>query len=144
MTQATIPNVELGAELGRGAHSVVLRGSRDGRSYAVKLPLEVGTSAEREVAYRRFLREAAALARVHHSSLPAVMEVGRAGGVPYLIMELASGETLADRLDRGAMTEGGGRAPRACSSPVRSKRFMRRGSCIATSSRGTSCSTRHE
>ncbi len=58
------------------------------------------------MAFRRFLREAAALARLHHPSLPAVMEVGRANGVPYLIMELAAGQTLADRLELSSMGEG--------------------------------------
>jgi signal transduction histidine kinase/ActR/RegA family two-component response regulator/tetratricopeptide (TPR) repeat protein len=102
MAAARIPSFELGAELGRGAHSVVLRGVRDHVTYAVKMPLVVETETERQVAYRRFLREAVALARVRHPCLPSVMEVGRTDGIPYLVMELAVGETLAERLERGA------------------------------------------
>jgi signal transduction histidine kinase len=105
MVSMPIPGLDLGTELGRGAHGVVLRGLRDGRAYAVKLPLETDVPAERDSAYRRFLREAAALARVRHPSLPAVMEVGRVGDVPYLVMELSTGETLADRLLRGSLSE---------------------------------------
>jgi signal transduction histidine kinase/ActR/RegA family two-component response regulator len=105
MISPSIPRLELGAELGRGAHSVVLRGLREGREFAVKLPLSSGSEPERDIAFRRFLREAVALARVHDPALPAVMEVGRSGGIPYLVMELASGETLADRLARGPLEE---------------------------------------
>jgi eukaryotic-like serine/threonine-protein kinase len=105
MATASIPGIELGAELGRGSHSAVLRGTRENRTYAVKLPLDAATGAERELAYRRFLREAIALARARHASLPDVMEIGRAKGVPYLVMELAAGETLAERLERGPLGE---------------------------------------
>src|SRR5690349_19163501 len=90
MAVASIPGIELGAELGHGSHSVVLRGTREGRTYAVKLPLDAATGPERELAYRRFLREAIALARARHASLPEVMEIGRAKGVPFLVMELAA------------------------------------------------------
>src|SRR5262245_4461255 len=105
MVSVPIPDLELGSELGRGAHGVVLRGVRGGRTYAVKLPLDTTLPAAREVAYRRFLREAAALARVRHPSLPAVMEVGQAGDVPYLVLELSNGETLSGRLERGPLGE---------------------------------------
>lgn len=105
MVAVTIPRVDLGPELGRGAYSVVLRGSRDGHEFAVKLPRRAATDAERELGYRRFLREAVTLARVRHPALPAVMEVGRSDGMPYLIMELAAGQTLLERLKRGRLDE---------------------------------------
>src|SRR5689334_22333937 len=105
MAAVSIPEIELGAELGRGSQSFVLLGRRRGRDYAVKIPIDVATTSEREVAYRRFQREAIALARARDPSLPEVMEIGRSRGVPYLVMELASGETLRDRLERGSMSE---------------------------------------
>lgn len=105
MPLVSIPGIELGAELGRGSHSLVLRGVRGGRAYAVKVPLDASTGVERDVAYRRFLREGIALARARNASLPEVMEIGRAKGVPYLVMELAAGETLGERLERGPLTE---------------------------------------
>lgn len=104
MAILSIPGIDLGPELGRGSQSVVVRGSRQGREYAVKVPLDLTTSGEREVAYRRFVREAVALARARNRSLPDVMEIGRSKGVPYLVMELAAGETLRDRLDRSPLS----------------------------------------
>ncbi len=104
MPAFAIRRMELGAELGRGAYSRVLRGVRDGTAYAVKVPLDPGAGSP-DMAYRRFLREAVALARVRDPALPAVMEVGRSEQTPYLVMELALGETLAERLSRGVLSE---------------------------------------
>ncbi|HEY2408651.1 MAG TPA: response regulator [Polyangiaceae bacterium] len=99
----SIPGVEIIAELGRGAHSIVYRALREGRPYAVKIPL--GNEGDRGELSRRFLREAVSLARLKHPALPAVLEVGQVGGAPYLIMELVSGETLAQYLRRGPLNE---------------------------------------
>src|SRR5262245_37318245 len=100
-----IPRVELLEELGRGAHSVVYRARRDGRYFAVKQPIHGETGAKAQLLSERFRREAVALARVRHPALPAVMEVGEVERVPYIIMELAAGETLAERLRHGPLSE---------------------------------------
>ena len=100
-----IPRVEVLDELGRGSHSVVYRARREGRYYALKLPLHGETGAKAKLLGERFRREAIALARVRHRALPAVMEVGQSGRVPYIIMELAAGETLASRLLSGPLQE---------------------------------------
>ena len=86
-----IPELDLLDELGRGAHSVVFRARRNGRDYAVKVPLEPVTDPA-EV--RQRLREAATLALIRHPSLPAVVDVGVVNGVPYVAMELARGVPL--------------------------------------------------
>ncbi|HWA71171.1 MAG TPA: AAA family ATPase [Polyangiaceae bacterium] len=101
----SIPGVEVLDELGRGAHSAVFRVRRGGRYYATKVPQHDGDAHPPEEFTQRFLREAVTLARVRHPALPAVMEVGRAGEVPYIIMELAAGETLAERLRQGPLDE---------------------------------------
>ena len=100
-----IPHLELVEELGRGAHSVVLRGVRAGCSYAVKLPLGADSESARRTQARRFRREAIALARVRHPALPEVMEVGHADGVPYLVMELIGGRTLAEHIAERTLGE---------------------------------------
>lgn len=94
-----IPGIVLEDELGRGASSVVYRARRHGVPCAVK----IGRADERTA--RWFRREAAALARVSHPGLPSVLEVGQHRDLPYLVMELVEGETLAERLSRGPMPE---------------------------------------
>ena len=103
--EVSIPGVEILEELGRGAHSTVYRIRRAGRYYALKLPIASVAAAPSSTLATRFLREAAALARVRHPALPEVMEVGQAGKFPYIIMELVAGETLSERLRRGALDE---------------------------------------
>jgi eukaryotic-like serine/threonine-protein kinase len=94
-----IPGIELGPELGQGAHSIVYRGWVDGVPCAVKLP-------RRRAPWVRWVyREALALARVQHDALPRVFEVGEVDGLPFLAMELVEGETLAHRLLVGRMPE---------------------------------------
>ncbi len=98
------PGIQLLDELGRGVHSSVYKARRDGRYYAVKVPLCQDREHLERVA-QSFLREATALARVRHPALPAVMEVGWNSRAPYLIMELVAGETLASRLEKGPVDE---------------------------------------
>src|SRR6185295_4188143 len=98
-----IPGVELLEELGHGTHSVVYRARRGEAFYAVKVPLRNETGTKLKILGRRFRREAVALARLRHPLLPRIMEVGVAQRSPYLIMELAAGETLAARLTRGPL-----------------------------------------
>jgi eukaryotic-like serine/threonine-protein kinase len=105
LPQVTIPRVELLEELGRGAHSIVYRAKRDGRFYAVKLPLHGETGAKARFLAERFRREGVALARVRHPALPAVMEVGEADRTPYIVMELAAGQTLAERFRSDPLSE---------------------------------------
>ena len=93
-----IPGVVLDEELGRGASSIVYRARRDGVACAVKVGRDKRGA-------RWFRREAAALARVTDPGLPAVIDVGESGGVPYLVMELVEGETLAARLTRERLDE---------------------------------------
>jgi signal transduction histidine kinase len=95
-----IPGIEIEAELGHGAYSAVYRALRGTTPCAVKVPRSRGTWT------RWVYREAVALARVRHPGLPGVIEVGEIGEVPFLVMELVEGETLADRLRRGPLPEG--------------------------------------
>src|SRR5260221_7326074 len=107
MTGASIqiPGVELLEELGHGPYSVVHRARRGDDFYAVKMPLRNETGIKLKILGRRFRREAVALARLRHPLLPRVMEVGVVDRAPYIIMELAAGETLAERIQRGPLKE---------------------------------------
>jgi serine/threonine protein kinase len=83
------------------------RDSRLDRDVAVKvLPSVYATDADR---LRRFEQEARASGALSHPNLVTVYDVGIDGGCPYLVTELLDGETLRDRVERGAMA-----AAKAC------------------------------
>ncbi|HEX4438422.1 MAG TPA: protein kinase, partial [Thermoanaerobaculia bacterium] len=89
--------------LGAGGMGEVYRAkdARLHRDVAVKVLPErfAATSESRE----RFEREARTVSQLAHPNVCAIYDVGRENGVEYLVMELLEGETLADRLGRGAM-----------------------------------------
>jgi WD40 repeat protein len=83
--------------LGRGGMAVVYRARQPGlgRLVALKWLAPAGPLGPDAA---RFLREAAAVARMHHPNIVQVYETGECQGRPFLVLELVSGGTLADRL----------------------------------------------
>ena len=75
-----------------------------GRSVAVKvLPEIFATDMER---VSRFEREAKLLASLNHANIAALYGLEQADGRHFLVMELVEGETLAERIARGAIPVG--------------------------------------
>lgn len=72
-----------------------------GREVAVKVLPEAFVADPERLA--RFKREARVLASLAHPNIAAIHEVGEDGGTHFLVMELAAGETLAERLANGAL-----------------------------------------
>ena len=72
-----------------------------GRRVALKVLVQELANDAR--ATRRFVREARATAKLTHPNVTRVYDFGRDGGVPYLVMELLEGDTLADRLTSGPL-----------------------------------------
>jgi tetratricopeptide (TPR) repeat protein len=87
-------------ELARGGMGVVYRARhpRVDREVALKLLLAGRGASEQQ--RKRFARETQALLRLRHQNLVAVLDGGDAQGCPYLVLELVSGQTLQERLDR--------------------------------------------
>jgi eukaryotic-like serine/threonine-protein kinase len=95
---------EILAPLGAGGMGEVWRAldTRLGRDVALKLlPLAVINDPER---LARFEREAHVLASLNHPHIAAIYGVEDSAGTKALVLELVEGETLAERIDRGALS----------------------------------------
>jgi serine/threonine protein kinase/dipeptidyl aminopeptidase/acylaminoacyl peptidase len=72
-----------------------------GRDVAIKvLPEAFAHDSER---LSRFQREAKMLAALNHPNIATIHGLEQSGGTSYLVMELVSGETLAERLKAGPL-----------------------------------------
>jgi hypothetical protein len=94
---------EITGELGKGGMGEVLRATdtRLGREVAVKvLPKHLSANPEIRA---RFEREAKTISSLNHPHICTLHDVGREGDTDFLVMELVEGETLAQRLERGAL-----------------------------------------
>jgi Tol biopolymer transport system component len=93
------------APLGRGGMGEVYRARDDrfDRDVAIKiLPASFAADPDR---LRRFEQEARAAGRLSHPNILTVHDLGRHRGAPYLVMELLEGQTLRERLARGALPQ---------------------------------------
>ena len=94
---------EILAPVGAGGMGEVYRArdTRLERTVAVKiLPAHLSTSEE---VRQRFEREAKTISSLSHPHICALYDVGNQDGTEYLVMEFLEGETLTDRLSRGAL-----------------------------------------
>jgi serine/threonine protein kinase len=94
---------EIGEPLGAGGMGEVYRArdTRLDRIVAVKiLPAELAADPE---ARERFEREARTISQINHPHICTLHDVGREGGIDYLVFEYLEGETLAHRIARGAL-----------------------------------------
>jgi serine/threonine protein kinase len=101
MIGRTLSHFKITAKLGEGGMGEVYRAedSQLGREVAIKvLPEKVASDPER---LARFEREARMLAALDHSNIAAIYGLEEADGQKLLVMQLAEGETLAERIARG-------------------------------------------
>ncbi len=104
MTPGTqLGSYEILSPLGKGGMGEVWR-ARDqklGREVAIKtLPEEFAQDEER---LARFEREAKLLASLNHPNIATIHGLEEHDGMRFLVLELVEGDTLADRLKRGAI-----------------------------------------
>ena len=94
---------EIISPLGAGGMGEVwkARDTRLDRSVAIKvLPGALTNDAH----FRsRFEREARAISQLNHPHICTLHDIGDENGISYIVMELVEGESLADRIARGAM-----------------------------------------
>jgi serine/threonine protein kinase len=103
-TGTRIGHYEVLAPLGAGGMGEVYQGrdTRLDRVVAIKsLPPALANDVERR---SRFDREARLLASLNHPNIAAIYGLEEGDGTPYLVLEFVDGETLAQRLARGALT----------------------------------------
>src|SRR6266487_2379143 len=94
---------EILAPLGAGGMGEVYRArdTRLGRDVAIKvLPQHLSSNPEVRA---RFEREAKTISSLNHPHICTLFDVGREGNTDFLVMELVEGETLADRIAKGAV-----------------------------------------
>src|SRR3989337_2360306 len=94
---------EIVSPLGAGGMGEVYRAkdTRLDRDVAIKvLPQHLSRSPEFK---QRFEREARAISQLTHSNICTLYDIGHHDGTDYLILELLEGETLAQRLTKGAL-----------------------------------------
>jgi serine/threonine-protein kinase len=102
------PGSRLGAHevlglLGAGGMGEVYRAqdTRLNRQVAIKiLPEPYASDPDRAA---RFNREAQAVAALNHPNIAAIYDLAEADGTKFLVLELVEGDTLADRVERGAV-----------------------------------------
>ncbi|HKW63256.1 MAG TPA: protein kinase [Candidatus Acidoferrum sp.] len=103
-----VPGTKLGpyeivSPLGAGGMGEVYRArdTRLERTVAVKiLPEQLSKDPIRK---QRFEREAKTISSLNHPNICTLHDIGSQDGVDYLVMECVEGETLAKRLEKGAL-----------------------------------------
>ncbi len=94
---------EILAAAGAGGMGEVYRArdTRLDRTVAIKvLPSHLSSSAELK---QRFEREARSISSLNHPHICTLHDIGSQDGVDFLVMEYLEGQTLADRLAKGAL-----------------------------------------
>ena len=94
---------EIISALGAGGMGEVYRArdTRLDRDVAVKiLPSHLSENAE---AKQRFEREARTISSLNHPNICTLYDIGHQDGIDFLVMEYLEGETLAERLRKGAL-----------------------------------------
>ncbi|MDA1195677.1 MAG: serine/threonine-protein kinase [Planctomycetota bacterium] len=88
-------------KLGEGAMGTVYKARQLSLDRDVAIKVLAPHLSEDDVFVQRFFTEAKAVARLNHTNIISGIDVGESGGVKYLVMEYADGQTVAKLLERG-------------------------------------------
>jgi tetratricopeptide (TPR) repeat protein len=94
----SIPGYEILGALGEGGMGVVYKANHLGLKRHVALKMIRGGSHPRASLLARFRTEAEAVARIRHPNILQIYNIGEAGGLPFVALELLEGGSLGDRL----------------------------------------------
>lgn len=94
---------EMGEVIGTGGMGVVRAGRDSKLDRAVAIKFLRSDLAEQPDLRARFEAEARAAARISHPNVVGVFDTGEHEGVPYIVMELLSGRSLAEELEAGPL-----------------------------------------
>jgi serine/threonine protein kinase len=86
-------------ELGRGGAGVIYRARDPGLQRDVAIKLLSGRRSDNPASLARFRQEAEALAKLRHPHVVKVHTAGEHDGLPYLVMDLIEGASLAKRIE---------------------------------------------
>jgi len=103
MIGKTLGTFTLESQIGKGGMGEVYKAKDQklGRDVAIKvLPEEFAKDTDRVA---RFQREAKLLAALNHNNIASIYGFEESDGTHFLVLELIEGDTLADRLTRGAI-----------------------------------------
>ncbi|MCJ7611254.1 MAG: protein kinase, partial [Candidatus Aminicenantes bacterium] len=100
MTEPKIGKYTIVGEIGRGAMGIVYKAIDPfiGRTVAVKtIRFDIlGQGPERDIAQKRFMREAHSAGNLSHPNIVTIYEVGEDQGISYIAMEYVDGSSLED------------------------------------------------
>nr|MCU0753225.1 serine/threonine protein kinase [Akkermansiaceae bacterium] len=94
-------------KIGQGGLGAVYRGydTRMNREVAIKrISKSAGDSELQEESTRQLIKEAGALASLQHPHIVTVYDVGSDEDGPYVVMELISGKTLEELIEKAPLT----------------------------------------
>jgi serine/threonine protein kinase/Tfp pilus assembly protein PilF len=100
-----IPGYEVLAELGRGGMGVVYQARHCFLKRLVALKMILAGPHAGPAAKARFRTEAEAVARLHHTNIVQIYEVGECEGRPFLALEFVDGNSLLRKVCGKAQTE---------------------------------------
>jgi serine/threonine protein kinase len=116
-----IGDFEILAELGRGGMGVVYRARQLSLNRTVALKLLSAGLVQSERSISRFMREAQAAARLHHTNIVPIYAQGREGEYFYYAMELIEGDSL-DKVLRQQRERGqGAGTPQTVRDPLQAR-----------------------
>jgi serine/threonine protein kinase len=104
----TLGHFEIVSAIGAGGMGEVYkaRDTRLDRTVAIKvLPEHVASDPDLK---QRFEREAKTISSLNHPHICTLHDIGSQDGIDFLVMEYLEGDTLAQRLEQGALAAGSG------------------------------------